>query len=158
MKIQILAVGKIKEKYHTQAIDEYVKRLSPYCSLKITEISAAKILSEQETDVEKYKKEEAEKILSNIKSETFVIALEIKSHQLSSEAFAQKIAEAEKDGVSEIAFVIGGANGLHKSILERADFLMSFSPMTFTHQMARIILLEQLYRSFKILKNEPYHR
>lgn len=158
MNIKIIAVGKIKEKYNIQAIDEYRKRLSAYCSLSVVEIPAAKILSDNEKEVEKYKKEEAEKILANIKNDSFVITLEINAKQLSSESFAEKINEIEKSGVTELVFIIGGANGLDQSVINRSDYGLSFSKMTFTHQMVRIVLLEQIYRGFKILKNEPYHR
>lgn len=158
MNIKIIAVGKIKEKYNIQAIDEYKKRLSSYCSLSVVEIPAAKILSEQEKDIEKYKKEEAEKILANIKNDSFVITLEINAKQFSSEGFAEKINEIEKSGVTELVFIIGGANGLDQSVINRSNLGISFSKMTFTHQMVRIVLLEQIYRGFKILKNEPYHR
>ena len=158
MNIKLITVGKIKESYHTEAIDEYLKRLGTYCKLSIIEVAPSKILSELPSDIDKYKKEEGEKILSFIKKESFVITLEIKAKQLSSEEFAEKIDNLSKDGLSELIFVIGGANGLDLSVLERSDFSLSFSKMTFTHQMIRIILLEQLYRAFKILKNEPYHR
>ena len=158
MNIKIIAVGKIKEKYNIQAIDEYRKRLSAYCSLSVVEIPAAKILSDNEKEVEKYKKEEAEKILATIKNDSFVITLEINAKQLSSESFAEKINEIEKSGVTELVFIIGGANGLDQSVINRSDYGLSFSKMTFTHQMVRIVLLEQIYRGFKILKNEPYHR
>ena len=158
MNIKILAVGKIKEKYHNQAIAEFVKRLSSYCSLNIIEITPAKIIAESIDEYEKYKKEEATKILSNIKDESFVVTLEIEGKMLSSEMFAEKIKEWTNSGMSEIVFVIGGANGLHSSVSQRADFKLSFSKMTFTHQIIRELLVEQIYRAFKILKNEPYHR
>ena len=158
MIIKILAVGKIKEKYHTQTIEEYTKRLSAYCSLNIVEIQPAKILSDTIEDFEKYKKEEATKILSQIKPDSFVITLEIEGKMLSSEDFAEKIQEWTNSGVPEIIFVIGGANGLHTSVSQRSNFKLSFSKMTFTHQIIRGLLVEQIYRSFKILKNEPYHR
>ncbi len=158
MNIKLITVGKIKESYHTEAIDEYLKRLGAYCKLSIIEVSPSKILSELSSDIDKYKKEEGEKILSFIKKESFVITLEINAKQLSSEEFAERIDNLSKEGLSELVFVIGGANGLDLSVLERSDFSLSFSKMTFTHQMIRIVLLEQLYRAFKILKNEPYHR
>lgn len=158
MNIKIIAVGKIKEKYHSQAIEEYAKRLGAYCSLNIVEIQPAKILSDAVEDFEKYKKEEATKILSQIKPDAFVVTLEIEGKMLSSEGFSNKIQEWTNSGVAEIVFVIGGANGLHSSVSECSDFKLSFSKMTFTHQIIRELLIEQVYRSFKILKNEPYHR
>ena len=158
MNIKILAVGKIKEKYHIQAIEEYLKRLGPYCSISIVELAPAKILSETFEDYEKYKKEEGIKILSQIKQDSFVVTLEITGKMLSSEEFAQKISEWTNLGITEIVFVIGGANGLHSTISQRANFKLSFSKMTFTHQTIRELLVEQIYRAFKILKNEQYHR
>ena len=158
MNIKILAVGKIKEKYHLQAIEEFAKRLSAYCSLNIIEIAPSKIMSEKIDEYEKYKKEEATKILSSIKDDSYVITLEIEGKMLSSEMLAEKMKEWTNSGVSEIVFVIGGANGLHSSVSLRANFKLSFSKMTFTHQIIRELLVEQIYRAFKILKNEPYHR
>lgn len=156
MNIKIIAVGKIKEKYTSQAIDEFVKRLSPYCSLSLVEVQAQEIRNE--SLCEKYKALEAEKILSQIKQNSFVITLEILGKQLSSEDFAEKLKQLSQEGYNEIVFVIGGANGLHKSVSERADFKLSFSKMTFTHQLIRVFLYEQIYRAFKIINNESYHR
>ncbi len=156
MNIKIIAVGKIKEKYTSQAIDEFVKRLSPYCSLSLVEVQAQEI--RDESLCEKYKALEAEKILSQIKQNSFVITLEILGKQLSSEDFAEKLKQLSQEGYNEIVFVIGGANGLHKSVSERADFKLSFSKMTFTHQLIRVFLYEQIYRAFKIINNESYHR
>jgi len=158
MNIKILAVGKIKEKFNIQAAQEYIKRLGGYCSLSITEISATKIFSDTESEFEKYKKDEAQKILSVIKENDFVVTLEIEGKQLSSENFAKKIEEISNMGIAELVFVIGGANGLHESVLKRSDFALSFSKMTFTHQLMRVLLLEQIYRAFKILRKEAYHR
>ena len=156
MNIKIIAVGKIKEKYTSQTIDEFVKRLSPYCSLSLVEVQAQEI--RDKSLCEKYKALEAEKILSQIKQNSFVITLEILGKQLSSEDFAEKLKQLSQEGYNEIVFVIGGANGLHKSVSERADFKLSFSKMTFTHQLIRVFLYEQIYRAFKIINNESYHR
>ncbi len=156
MNIKIIAVGKIKEKYTTQAINEFVKRLSGYCSLSLVEIPAQEI--RDESLCEKYKASEAEKILSQIKQNSFVITLEILGKQLSSEEFSDRLKMLMQDGYNEIVFVIGGANGLHKSVSERADFKLSFSKMTFTHQLIRVFLYEQIYRAFKIINHEAYHR
>lgn len=158
MIIKIIAVGKIKEDYHIKALKEFEKRLSAYCSLVIAEIPAQKIISDTPEIIEQYKKAEAEKIIANIKAESYVITLEIDGKQLSSEDLALKISELTNSGYGEIVFIIGGANGLHRDVSERADFKLSFSKMTFTHQIIRQLLLEQIYRGFKILKNEPYHR
>ncbi len=156
MNLKIIAVGKIKEKYMQSAIQEYEKRLSAYCSLSIIEIPAENIYDENLS--EKYKDTEADKILQYIKGESYIITLEIKGKPLSSEEFAVKIKEISNFGINELVFIIGGANGLHRKISDLADFKLSFSNMTFTHQMIRLILLEQVYRSYKINLNEPYHR
>ena len=156
MNIKILAVGKIKEKFTKDAISEFEKRLSPYCTFYILEIPAEPVLNEN--SYERYKIIEGEKILSIIKEDSFVITLEIEGKILSSQDFARKIDEISKDGVNELVFVIGGANGLSEAVSQRANFKLSFSKMTFTHQMARLILTEQIYRAFKILNNENYHR
>ena len=159
MNIKIIAVGKIKESYIKEAIEEYAKRLSTFCSLSLVEIPAQEIKDESLN--EKYKELEAEKILQNIKPNspnTYVIALEISGKSLSSEDFAAKIKKISNEGFNEIVFVIGGANGLARSVSDRVDFKLSFSQMTFTHQMVRILLYEQIYRAFKINNNESYHR
>lgn len=156
MKIKIIAVGKLKEDYVKSATNEYIKRLSPYFNLSVIEIPAEQILDD--SLAEKYKETEADKILSHIKSGTYVITLEILGKMLSSEDFAQKIKDIASSGVNELAFIIGGANGLHKKVSDIANFKLSFSKMTFTHQMMRIILAEQIYRASKINANERYHR
>ena len=156
MNIKIIAVGKIKEKFTKLALDEYEKRLGAYCSLIPIEIPAQEI--KDETLAKKYMELEAEKILSKIKPDSFVITLEICGKSLSSEEFAQKLKEISQIGHNEIVFVIGGANGLDPSVSSRADFKLSFSKMTFTHQLIRIFLYEQIYRAYKIIHNENYHR
>lgn len=157
MNIKVISVGKTKEKYLIDAVNEYSKRLTAYCDLKFIELQAEEINDENLYD--KYRKLEAEKILKHIKStDSYIITLEILGKNISSEDFAQKINEITISGVNEIIFIIGGANGLDDSIKQLADFKLSFSKMTFTHQFSKIILLEQIYRAFKILKNEPYHR
>ena len=156
MNVKIIAVGKIKEKYMKEAIAEYEKRLSPYCSFSVVEVAAEQILDESLN--EKYKELESDRLLQNIKTDSFVVTLEIKGKRFSSEMFAQKIKEISLDGINELIFVIGGANGLHSKVSERSNLKMSFSDMTFTHQMIRLLLVEQIYRAFKINANEPYHR
>lgn len=156
MKVNIIAVGKIKEQYLKDAIKEYEKRLSPFCSFSVVEVQAEQI--NDESLCEKYKELEAERILQQIKSDSFVITLEIKGKMLSSEEFALKIKEISNMGVNDITFIIGGANGLHKKVSDISSLKLSFSKMTFTHQMIRLLLVEQIYRAFKINNNEKYHR
>lgn len=156
MNIKIIAVGKIKEKYLKDAISEYTKRLSSFCSLSVIEVPAEDIFDE--SLAEKYKEIEAEKILSHIKKESFVITLEIGGKSLSSEEFASKIKNISYSGINETIFIIGGANGLHKKVSDISSFKLSFSKLTFTHQMVRLLLFEQIYRAFKIINNEKYHR
>ena len=156
MNIKIIAVGKLKEKYTKDAIDEFKKRLGAYCSLSLVEIPAQEIKDENLN--EKYKETEGQKILAAIKPDSYVITLEILGKSLSSEEFAQKIKTLSQEGHNEVVFVIGGANGLSKAVSERANFKLSFSKMTFTHQLIRIFLYEQIDRAFKIINNEAYHR
>ena len=156
MNIKIIAVGKIKEAYLKDALKEYEKRLTPFCSFSITEINAEQILDE--SLAEKYKETEADKILQNIKKDSFIITLEILGKSLSSEQFAQKIKEIGNSGINDITFIIGGANGLHEKVTNISNFKLSFSKMTFTHQMIRLLLTEPIYRAFKINNNEKYHR
>jgi 23S rRNA (pseudouridine1915-N3)-methyltransferase len=156
MKIKIIALGKIKEKFLKDGIDEFLKRLSPYASVEIVELNPIEIKDENLTS--KILDEEGENILSHIKDDSFVITLEIKGKQLSSEELAQKINDITVSGVSELVFVIGSSCGLSPKVSTRADFKLSMSKMTFLHQFARLILVEQIYRAFKILKGEKYHK
>ena len=156
MKIKIIALGKIKEKFLKDGIDEFLKRLTPYTSIEILELTPIEIKDENLT--QKALEQEAEKILANIKPDSYVITLEILGKQLSSEDFAQKINEITISGISELVFVIGSSCGIANSVSQRANFKLSFSKMTFLHQFARLILVEQIYRAFKILKNETYHK
>ena len=156
MKIKIIALGKIKEKYLQDGIGEFLKRLTPYASVNIIEITPVPI--KDENLVEKALLEEGEKILANIKPLDFVITMEIKGKEFSSEEFAQKIQQLTNDGVQEIVFVIGSSCGIGKNVSERANLKMSMSKMTFLHEFARMILVEQIYRAFKIIKGETYHK
>lgn len=156
MKIKIIALGKIKEKFLKDGIDEFLKRLTPYASLEIVELQPVEIKDENLT--EKALLQEGEKILSHIKSDSYVITLEILGKQLSSEEFASKIDEISKSGISELVFVIGSSCGLAKTVSDRANYKLSMSKMTFLHQFARLLIVEQIYRAFKILKNETYHK
>ncbi|MGM9993147.1 MAG: 23S rRNA (pseudouridine(1915)-N(3))-methyltransferase RlmH [Candidatus Avigastranaerophilus sp.] len=156
MNIKIIAVGKIKEQYTKDTIKEYEKRLSSFCSFSVNEVQAEQILDE--TLSEKYKETEARRILQIIKPNSYIITLEINGKMISSEDFASKIKEISNEGINDVVFIIGGANGLSKSVSDKANFKMSFSKMTFTHQVVRALLTEQIYRAFKINANEPYHR
>ncbi len=159
INIQIIAVGKIKEKYLVSGIAEYSKRLTKYCKLEIVEIADERIPDnaslKQEEEV---KKKEGEKILSHIKSENYVIALCVEGKMLSSTELAETIERLALHGSSHITLIIGGSLGLSDEVKKRANYKLSFSKMTFPHQLMRMILLEQMYRAFKILKNETYHK
>ena len=156
MKIKIIALGKIKEKFLKDGIDEFLKRLTPYASVDIIEFSPIEI--RDENLIQKALEQEGERILANIKNDSFVITMEILGKQLSSEDFAQKINEISMSGISELVFVIGSSCGLSPIVSNRANFKLSFSKMTFLHQFARLLLVEQIYRAFKILKGETYHK
>lgn len=159
MNIDIAVVGKIKEKYLVEGIKEYSKRLGRYCSLRIMEVEdekAPETMSDKE--IEESKRKEGERLLSRISAQAFVIALAIEGKQLSSEELSEKLSNLMVDGVSHIVFVIGGSLGLSEEVLSRSQLKLSFSKMTFPHQLMRMILLEQVYRAFKIMKNEPYHK
>lgn len=156
MNIKIIALGKIKEKFLKEGVDEFLKRLTPYSSVEILELSPIEI--KDENLVEKVLDEEGEKILSLIKPSSFVVTMEIGGKMFSSEEFSAKIKELINEGVSELIFVIGSSCGLSKKVSARADLKMSMSKMTFLHQFARLILVEQIYRAFKIMKNEKYHK
>ncbi len=156
MKIKIIALGKIKEKFLKDGIDEFLKRLTPYASVEIIELNPIEIKDENLT--QKALDEEGVNILSHIKDDSFVVTMEILGKQLSSEEFAQKINDITMNGVSELVFVIGSSCGISQKVSQRADFKLSMSKMTFLHQFARLILVEQIYRAFKILKGEKYHK
>lgn len=156
MKIKIIALGKIKDKFLKDGIDELKKRLTPYTSFEICELIPIEI--KDDNLIDKVLTQEGEKILNLIKPTDFVITMEIKGKQLTSEEFADKIKEISNNGTSEIVFVIGSSCGLAKNVSDRANYKLSLSKMTFLHQYARLILAEQIYRAFKILNNETYHK
>ena len=159
MNIQIICIGKLKEKYWQDAIKEYSKRLSRFCTLEIVELKESLLPNNaSKADEEKVKEEEGKEILKAIKDGTFVITLEIPGKQLSSEELSKKIEDLALGGKSNIAFVIGGSLGLSSEVSNRSNFKLSFSKMTFPHQMMRVVLLEQIYRSFKIINHETYHK
>ena len=156
MKIKIIALGKIKETFLKDGIEEFKKRLIPYVNLEIIELTPIEI--KDENLISKVLEQEADKILSNIKQDSYVITLEILGKQLSSEDFAAKINEISISGINEMVFIIGSSCGLAPKVSQKADFKLSISKMTFLHQFARLLLIEQIYRAFKILKNETYHK
>ena len=159
MKITVISVGKIKEKYFTGAIEEYAKRLSRYCTLSITEVADEKTKEQaSETEIDMVKDREGERILKSIRPDGYVIALAIDGKQPDSIELSREIEKLGLGGVSHIYFVIGGSLGLSDKVLKRADVRLSFSKMTFPHQLMRVILLEQIYRSYRIMHHEPYHK
>lgn len=159
MKITLITVGKIKEKYFTDAIAEYVKRLSRYCKLEIIEVADEKTPDgASETLENQIKEKEGDRILSKIPDGAYVVALVIDGKMLDSEKLAEKMEKWNVSGISHVVFIIGGSLGLAQKVSNRADFKLSFSKMTFPHQLMRVILLEQIYRSFRIRNNEPYHK
>ena len=159
MKITIVTVGKIKEKYLKDAIAEYSKRLSKYCKLEIVEVPDEKTPDNASEVVEdSIRSKEAERILKHVKDDSFVITLEINGKQLTSEELADKIEKLGVQGTSHITFIIGGSIGLGKEVLAKSNYALSFSKMTFPHQLMRVILLEQIYRSYRIMNGEPYHK
>ena len=159
MNIQIIAVGKLKEKYLVDGIKEYMKRLAPYSKISIQEVADEKVPETLSPAQEQQAKErEGERILAFIKPETYVIALAIDGKLWSSEDLAEQIGSLATYGRSQIAFVIGGSLGLSQAVLQRADQKLSFGRLTYPHQLMRLILVEQIYRAFKIIRGEPYHK
>ena len=159
MNIDIVCVGRIKERYLADAIAEYSKRLSRYCKLNIIEVADEKTPEHASEGVDRQiKAKEGERIAKHLKPGAFVIALAIDGQMLSSEGLAAKVSQLGIQGVSHIQLVIGGSIGLDEAVLKRADYKLSFSKMTFPHQLMRVILLEQIYRAYKINAGEPYHK
>ena len=159
MNITVICIGKLKERYWTEAIEEYSKRLKSYCSLTITELKEERLTDNpSKAQEQEVIRKEGQAILKHIKAGSYVISLEIKGKALSSEELAERIEQLGIEGKSDLVFIIGGSLGLSKEVLDRADFGLSFSRMTFPHQMMRVFLLEQVYRAFKINRNESYHK
>lgn len=159
MRITLITVGKIKEKYLRDAVAEYVKRLGKYCKLEIIETADEKTPDHTSEIMEDaIRAKEAERILKHIREDAYVVTLEIQGKQLSSEELAEKIETLGIQGRSHIIFIIGGSIGLGREVLAKSDFALSFSKMTFPHQLMRVILLEQIYRSYRIIQKEPYHK
>lgn len=157
MKINIIVVGKIKEKYLKEAIEEYKKRLSKFCDLNIIEVSESVAKVENDSNIKKSIDDEAKNILAKIKEE-YVIALDIDGKEYSTDELSDKIRDLTIRGNSTISFIIGGSYGLSLEIKKMADLRLSFSKLTFPHQLFRVIVLEQIYRVFKIINKEPYHK
>ena len=159
MKITLVTVGKIKEKFFEDAIKEYSKRLSRYCKLEIVEVADEKTPDgASETLNAQIKEKEGQRILSLIRDDAYVIALAIEGKMLDSEELAERIEKLGVSGISQIVFVIGGSLGLSAQVMKRADYALSFSRMTFPHQLMRVVLLEQIYRSYRIMNHQPYHK
>ncbi len=159
MKITLICVGKLKEKYLSLGVDEYAKRLSRYCALDIVELQDEKTPAQASLAMEDIiRKKEGERILKALKDDSYAIALAIEGFMLASEELAEKIESLGVSGQSHISFIIGGSLGLSSEVLKRADYKLSFSKMTFPHQLMRMILLEQIYRSYRIMNNQPYHK
>ena len=146
MKINLIVVGKLKEKFLTDGVAEYLKRIKKFATIEVREVSECRTVEE-----------EGQKILSQVPQNSWLCVLDVSGAELSSEDFAKKISELILKGISNLTFVIGGAFGLSEELRRAATFRLSLSKMTFTHQMARLVLAEQIYRAFKINRNEPYH-
>lgn len=159
MKITILCVGKVKEKFYREAVSEFEKRLSRYAKVEIIEVADEKTQEDAtEHEMSVIKRKEGERLLKYIREDGYVICLAIDGTMLDSVALSGKIEKLGIEGSSHIYFVIGGSLGLSDEVLQRADEKLSFSKMTFPHQLMRVILLEQIYRSFRIMNHEPYHK
>nr|WP_285851982.1 23S rRNA (pseudouridine(1915)-N(3))-methyltransferase RlmH [Sporosarcina luteola] len=159
VNITIVSVGKLKEKYLKMGIEEYAKRLGAYAKIDLVEVPDEKAPeSLSEADMEIVKKKEADRILAKINSDAYVVALAIEGKMKTSEELAAGMESLMTYGRSKVVFVIGGSLGLHNDVLKRADELLSFSKMTFPHQLMKLVLLEQIYRGFRIMRGEPYHK
>ena len=158
-KVTVICVGKLKEKFYEQAVAEYAKRLSRYCRLEILQVADEKTPDGASEAAERQIREkEGKRILAQIKDGAYVIALAIEGQMLTSEGLAEKLGRLGVEGNGHLVFVIGGSLGLSDEVMRRADYALSFSRMTFPHQLMRVILLEQIYRAFRIARGEPYHK
>lgn len=159
MKITVITVGKLKESFYRQAVAEYAKRLGRYCKLELREVEDEKTPDgASEAQCEQILKREGERIRRFLPDNAYVVTLEIEGRRFTSEAFADQINKLFVGGTGSLFFVIGGSLGLHHTIKERSDLAVSFSDMTFPHQLMRVILLEQIYRAYRIINKEPYHK
>ncbi|MTI83537.1 MAG: 23S rRNA (pseudouridine(1915)-N(3))-methyltransferase RlmH [Firmicutes bacterium] len=159
MRVSVIAVGKLKEKYLLEAQREYLKRLRPYARMEITEVADESCgEKDPESILEKVKIKEGQRIIKALKPDSFIIALDRQGQEIDSESLARKVSDLSLQGKSYITCVIGGSLGLSGQVLQQADWKLSFSRLTFPHQLMRVILLEQIYRCFKIIRHEPYHK
>lgn len=158
IKIKIICIGKIKEKYLNLGIDEYLKRLTSYAKVEIIELAETKLNEESDALIKQVINDEGQKIINKLSQDSYKIALSPQGKNISNEKYVTMIEEAMLKGKSEINFIIGGSYGLSEAVIKQCDFIWSFSQLVFTHQMIRLMLLEQIYRGFKIMKNEPYHK
>lgn len=159
MRIRVICIGRLKERFYTDAVAEFTKRLSRFCDVEIVDLPDEKVAdSPSEAEIERVKGIECQRLEARLAREEYVIALDPRGRELSSEQLADKLSEIMLSGGSRIAFIIGGSHGLTDALRRRADFVLSFSKMTFSHQIFRTMLLEQVYRAFKIINNEPYHK
>ena len=159
MRITVVCVGKIKEKFYVQAVEEYAKRLSRYCKLEFVELPDEKTPENAGEQINaSIKAKEGDRILSVLRDDAYVIALAIEGNMLDSVQCSEKLEKLAVSSVSHIMFVIGGSLGLDTRVLSRADYKLSFSKMTFPHQLMRVVLLEQIYRAYRIMRGEPYHK
>ena len=159
MKFRILCIGKLKERFYTDAVNEFKKRISRFAEVEIVELADEKAPEKlSPAELMLVKQSECRRILDRLQDGEIVIALDINGKQLSSTELANKLSHYMIEGRSRLAFIIGGSNGLSDEVLNRADFRLSFSKLTFSHQVFRVMLMEQLYRAFKIINNEPYHK
>ncbi|MCR5638641.1 MAG: 23S rRNA (pseudouridine(1915)-N(3))-methyltransferase RlmH [Lachnospiraceae bacterium] len=159
MKITVICVGKSNEKFYTDAVKEYAKRLSRYCKLDIIEVADEKTVENASENVDlMIKRKEGDRILKNVPDDSYVIAMAIEGKMMTSVELSEKINDLAISGRSSITFIIGGSLGLAPEVMARADYKLSFSKMTFPHMLFRVMLLEQIYRSFRIINHEPYHK
>lgn len=159
MKLRVICTGRLKERFCTEAADEFKKRLSRFCELEIVELPDEKVADDPSpAEIERVKNIECRRMAEKLSQGEYVIALDPRGKELSSEQLALKLSEIMLSGGSRIAFLIGGSHGLTDELRKKADLVLSFSKMTFPHQIFRIMLLEQVYRAFKIMNNEPYHK
>lgn len=159
MKVRVLCIGKLKERFYTEAVAEFSKRLSRFCELEICELADERVADDPSpAEIERVKKAECGRLEAKLNQGEYAIALDPRGKQLSSEELARALDEVKLSGKSRIAFLIGGSHGLNDSVRARADAVISFSKMTFSHQIFRVMLLEQVYRAFKISSGEPYHK